>query len=110
MLDTSGPKTNNGNASSGKGKNAIKANKVFIYGEFDESIANDVIPALLEEIDKQKERKEGVIKIYIDSNGGYTRYLYSLLAILEDAKKAGVIIETYVFSYAYSCASMLAMA
>jgi ATP-dependent protease ClpP protease subunit len=92
------------------GLNFIKENSVFIYGDFGDSIAKDVIPALIKEVEKQKERKEGKIKFYIDSNGGYTRYLYNLLAIIEDAKKKGIIIETYVFGYAYSCGSMLACA
>jgi ATP-dependent protease ClpP protease subunit len=59
-------------------------------------------------VDKQKKLKEGTIKFYIDSNGGYTRYLFNLLAIIEDAKKKGIVIETYVFGYAYSCGSLLA--
>lgn len=90
--------------------NMVKGNKVFIYGDFDETIAKDVIPALIDEVEKQKALKNGVIKFYIDSNGGYARYLYDLLAIIEGAKKAGTVIETYVFSYAYSCGSVLACA
>lgn len=90
--------------------NSVKGNKVFIYGAFDESIAKDVIPALIDLVEAQKLLKVGNIKIYIDSNGGYARYLYDLLAIIESAKKSGVTIETYVFSYAYSCGSVLACA
>jgi ATP-dependent protease ClpP protease subunit len=115
MLDdaiepTADTKMNNGAIEHSKGSNFVKENNVFIYGEFNESIANTVVPALLEEIKKQKKLKEGKIRFYIDSNGGYTRYLYILLALIEDAKKSGIIIETYVFSYAYSCGSMLAAA
>lgn len=92
------------------GLNFMKDNSIFIYGHFDDSIAKEVIPNLLKEIEKQKDLKEGKIKFYIDSNGGYSRYLFNLLAIVEDAKKKGIIVETYVFGYAYSCGSMLACA
>ena len=92
------------------GLNFMKDGVVYIYGTFNDSIAKEVIPDLLKEVAKQKALKDGKIKIYIDSNGGTTRYLYNLLAILEDAKKGGVIIETYVFGYAYSCGSILACA
>lgn len=88
--------------------NTIKGNKIFIYGNFDDTIAKDVIPSLIELIDAQKLLKNGTIKFYIDSNGGYARYLYDLLALIEGAKKDGIIVETYVFSYAYSCGSVLA--
>ena len=91
-----------------KGMNFIKDNNVYIFGSFDESIAKNVIPLLLKEIDKQKNLKNGIIKFYIDSNGGYTRYLFNLLAIIEDAKKNGITIETHVYGYAYSCGSLLA--
>jgi ATP-dependent protease ClpP protease subunit len=106
MLDYSDAETHVGE----NALNTVKGNKVFIYGSFDESIAKDVIPALLEEVEKQKTLKAGTIKFYIDSNGGYARYLYDLLAIVETAKKLGVTVETYVFSYAYSCGSVLACA
>jgi ATP-dependent protease ClpP protease subunit len=92
------------------GLNFVKDNSVFIYGDFGDSIAKDVIPDLLKEIEKQSKLKDGKIKIYIDSNGGYTRYLFNMLAVIEDAKKKGIIVETYVFGYAYSCGSMLACA
>ena len=90
------------------GLNFMKDNSVFIYGNFEDSIAKDIIPGLLKEVEKQKDLKDGKIKFYIDSNGGYTRYLFNLLAIIEDAKKKGVTVETYVFGYAYSCGSLLA--
>ncbi len=92
------------------GLNFVKDGTVYIYGDFGDSIAKDVIPDLLKEVEKQKDLKKGKIKFYIDSNGGYTRYLFNLLAIIEGAKKEGIIIETYVFGYAYSCGSMLACA
>jgi ATP-dependent protease ClpP protease subunit len=90
------------------GLNFVKNGNIFIYGTFDSSIAKDIIPEMLLQVDAQKKLKDGKIKIYVDSPGGYTNYLYNMLAIIEDAKKNGVIIETYVFGNAYSCASVLA--
>jgi ATP-dependent protease ClpP protease subunit len=90
--------------------NFVKDGVVYIYGDFDDTIAKSVIPDLMKLVKEQEEKKNPIIKIYIDSNGGYTRYLYSLLAILEQAKAKGIVIETYVYAYAYSCGSLLACA
>lgn len=90
-----------------KDLNFIKENSVFIYGDFDDSIAKDVIPGLIKEVEKQKTLKNGVIKFYINSSGGDFFILTNLLAIIEDAKKNGVVVETYSLGKAYSCASIL---
>lgn len=82
----------------------------FIHGVFDETISTEIIPKFIEEIENKKKLKDGKIKFYISSNGGIIYYLQDLLALFERAKKEGVIIETYVFSHAYSCGSMLACA
>ena len=88
--------------------NYFKDGVFYIYGVFDESIAKEIIPNLIKEVDKQSGIKNGKIIIYIDSPGGYAHFLYSMLALIEKAKKNGVIVETHAYSYAYSCASMLA--
>lgn len=88
--------------------NFNEGNRFFIYGPFDDSIATDIIPDLIAEIECQKKLKEPKISFYIDSNGGSTRYLYNILALIESAKLSGIIIETYVFGVAYSCGSILA--
>ena len=91
-------------------QNFVKDNKIFIYGDFDESIAINVLPELLNILNVQVSNKKGLIKFYINSNGGETSYLYNLLAIIERAKVEGVTIETFVFGNAFSCGSLLASA
>jgi len=90
--------------------NFVKDGKIFIHGNFEDNISKEVIPQLIKRIEEEKLKKQGKIQFYIDSNGGYTRYLMDLLGLIENAKDNGVIIETFVFSYAYSCGSMLACA
>lgn len=88
--------------------NFVDGNNVYIYGEFDKTIAKDVIPQLVKESENQIKLKTGRINIYIDSNGGYSRYLYNLLGLIESLKKNNVIVATYVMGCAFSCASILA--
>jgi ATP-dependent protease ClpP protease subunit len=90
--------------------NFMESNNIFINGDFDDSIMKNIIPKLLKEIDIQADKKTPKIKIYIDSRGGYVNVLLNLLALIEIAKKKDIIIETYVFSRAYSCGSILACA
>ena len=88
--------------------NSIDGNSIFIHGIFDETISKNIIPKLIKEIDIQEKIKEGRLKFYINSRGGYAHMLLDLLALIEIAKKKGIIVETYVFAYAYSCGSLLA--
>lgn len=83
-------------------------NIIYIHDNFDDDIPRNILPHFDDFIKTEKEKKEGKIIIDIDSNGGYTRYLQSLLMRVEKAKKEGIIVETRVASYAYSCGSMLA--
>jgi ATP-dependent protease ClpP protease subunit len=91
-------------------KNFVANNKIYIHGNFDEDIIFNILPIFDDLIKNQKILKEGKISIDIDSNGGYARYLNSLLMRVEKAKQEGVIIETIVSAYAYSCGSLLAVA
>jgi ATP-dependent protease ClpP protease subunit len=92
------------------GLNFVKNGDVYIYGVFDDSIAKSVIPDLVKEIEAKKSKRDAKISFFIDSNGGETRYLFNLLALVEMAKAAGITIETNVFGHAYSCGSLLAAA
>jgi ATP-dependent protease ClpP protease subunit len=92
------------------GLNSFKDDTFYIYGLFDESIAKEIIPNLVKQINEKKNIKGSKIKFYIDSNGGYARYLYNLLSLIEQAKKEDIIVETNVYGYAYSCGSLLACA
>ncbi len=96
--------------SSPSSENFSRENNFYIYGDFDKSIAKEILPTLIKASEEQIAIKNGVIRFFIDSNGGYTRYLYNLLAILERAKANGVSVETYVFGDVYSCGSLLACA
>jgi ATP-dependent protease ClpP protease subunit len=86
--------------------NYIKDKRVYIFGEFDDSINQFIIPDLIAlGLEKQK---EATLEIYIDSNGGYTHVLKTLLGHIEALKHNGVIVKTYAYARAYSCASILA--
>jgi ATP-dependent protease ClpP protease subunit len=89
--------------------NFVDGDNVFIYGEFDKSFPECVISPLIKLVESKKQLKNGTINIYIDSNGGYARMVWNVVSILEEAKKSGVTIKTYVFGSAYSCGSILAI-
>lgn len=93
-----------------KESNFYEDNNFYIYGEFDESIATNIIPKLIKQIEEKKKFKDAKISFYISSDGGYAHILQSLLSLFEKAKKEGIIVETYVFANAYSCGSLLACA
>lgn len=84
------------------------SNVIYIHDIFDEDIVRNVLASFDLLIKEQSSKKDGKITIDIDSDGGYTRYLKSLLLRVEKAKKEGIIIETIVSASAYSCGSMLA--
>ena len=88
--------------------NFVTGTTIYIHADFDEDIICNVIPQFDKLIESEKAKKEGEITIDIDSDGGYTRYLKSLLMRVEKAKKEGIIIKTIVSASAYSCGSLLA--
>ncbi len=92
------------------GLNFSAGNGFYIYGEFDDTIMTNIVPALIKEIEYQKNLKESKIKFYINSNGGIADILFNLLSLIESAKKENIVVETYVFGKAYSCGSLLACA
>jgi ATP-dependent protease ClpP protease subunit len=88
--------------------NFIENDIVFIYGKFDDTISTHVIPGFFDLVKNESKKKDGKIVIDINSHGGYTRILYQLLAIIENAKSKGVIVETRALGVAMSCGSILA--
>ena len=82
---------------------------VFILGEFDETISQNVVPNLLKKINDEIGKPDAQIWFYINSNGGYCHELYNLLSLIDMAKSQGIKIYTVVMGRAYSCGSMLAM-
>ena len=89
-------------------QNFVYKNTIYIHDTFDSDIVREVLPLFDQLLIDEKSKKEGKIIIDIDSDGGYTRYLHSMISRVEKAKKDGIIIETRVSAYAYSCGSLLA--
>ena len=88
--------------------NFIENDIVFIHGDFDDTILSHVIPGVFDLVKNESKKKNGKIVIDINSYGGYTHILYQLLAIIENAKAAGVVVETRALGVAMSCGSILA--
>lgn len=83
---------------------------VYILGEFDESISENVVPALVKRIKElDGHTEDSKIFFYINSNGGFCHELYNLLALIDIAKQKGIEIYTIITGRAYSCGSMLAI-
>lgn len=86
----------------------IKNDTLYILGEFNQDISNNVIPELGDLISRFEQTKNPQFEIIINSCGGYTYELFGLLFYLDIMKAMGVRIITKVIGYAESCASMLA--
>ena len=96
-------------AQSQKSKNFVTDDgNVYILGEFDSSISTEVIYAVMSLIDQIAAIKDPVLNIYINSYGGEASVLFSLLSMLDIAKKKGISIHTHVIGVAYSAGSILA--
>lgn len=83
-------------------------NTIYIHGEFDDTMSENIIPLFHAAIERESKIKEGKIIIDIASHGGIANYLKIFLSLIEKAKKEGIIVETRVLSHAYSCGSLLA--
>jgi ATP-dependent protease ClpP protease subunit len=88
--------------------NFVSGDNIFIYGDFDDSFVQNIIDPFNTLITTKKTLKDAQVHIHINSNGGYTKFLYAMLALVESAKKLGIKVNTYVDGHAYSCASILA--
>lgn len=93
-----------------KSCNFVKNGKVYILGDFDDSISRYVIPDLADMIAEGAGQKDTMIPIYINSWGGEADKLESILSLLSIANRNGIKIVTYNIGVAYSCGSMLAAA
>lgn len=82
---------------------------VYIMGEFDDSVYQNVLPHFNKRIKEIANTKNPKITVYISSTGGRASVLLSLLSEFEFARKEGIIIETVVMGYAHSCGSLLAV-
>lgn len=82
---------------------------IFFIGDFDDG-AEDIVIPLTKQIQKQRERHDGRIDLYINSYGGYKHLVFQLVSMVEMAKAEGVVVRTIVPYIAYSAGSILAIA
>lgn len=83
---------------------------VFFLGDFDDHAEDEITVPLIREIEEQRKYRDGRIDLWINSFGGYAHLVYSLVALVELAKREGVIVRTIVPNIAFSAGSMLAIA
>lgn len=82
---------------------------VFTLFDFDDNMEANVPLALIEEIQKQRQLRNGRIDLYINSFGGYKHLVFQIISLLEVAKRDGVVVRTIVPDIAYSAGSILAI-
>ena len=92
-----------------KSTNFVRNGRVYILGDFDESISKFVIPDLNEMISDASGQKDVTIPFYINSCGGESDQLQSILSLIAIAKSMDIRIMTFVLGNAYSCGSLLAI-
>ena len=92
-----------------KSNNFVQTGKVYILGDFDDSISRYVVPDFMDLIALKTGEKEAVIPVYINSSGGYADKLQSLLSLFDIARMEGIKVATYNIGQAYSCGSLLAV-
>jgi ATP-dependent protease ClpP protease subunit len=85
------------------------AGNIYILGDFDSSISQNVVPGLVKRIQEETDKPNGQIWFYINSRGGYCHELYNLLSLIDVAKSVGIKIYTVIMGNAYSCGSILAI-
>jgi ATP-dependent protease ClpP protease subunit len=91
--------------------NFVKKNKLFIYGDIDESIPSTIIGPLIELIEKKKKEAEpDPIEVYVNSQGGDLWFAFEIIGWFEYAKTHNVPIHTYVMASAFSAGSLIAVA
>ena len=93
-----------------RAQNFITGNEVYIFGEFDADMTEHIIAPLATLIETKKTVKDATITVHINSNGGYAKYAWSIIGLLNSAKGAGIKVKTVVHADAYSCGSLVAVA
>jgi len=86
----------------------LQNNKLYVLGQFNQDISNNIIPQMDGIIADLSGTIEPEFEIIINSPGGYTNDLLSLLFYLDLMKKANIKIITKNIGEASSCAAMLA--
>lgn len=88
--------------------NFVRNGKVYILGDFDNTISRYVIPDLTDMVAEGINRSDLIIPFYINSYGGEANELDGLLSMIDMAKSTGITIVTYNIGVACSCGSILA--
>ena len=81
---------------------------LYVLGEFNQDVSNNIIPRMQSYVDTLSLLKDPKFEIVINSPGGYTNELLSLLYYLDEMKKNGIKIITKNVGEACSCGAMLA--
>lgn len=86
----------------------IENGTLYVLGEFNQDISNNVIPKMQEIMNGLSQTVDPQFEIVINSPGGYTNELLSILYYLDEMKKQGIKIITKNIGEACSCGAMLA--
>lgn len=91
-------------------QNWAKDTNFYIFDVIGEEFPKQIIVPFVEAIEKQLTKRDmGELNIYITSPGGYVKYGFDLIAHIERAKEASIVVNTYVTSEACSCGSLIAV-
>jgi len=93
--------------------NFYKNGKFYIYGDIDDTIPEQIIAPLGQQIHAAlslDKASRGAILIDICSDGGYYKYAMDIVNLIQFAQKNEIVVQTTVFSNAASAASMIAIA
>ena len=86
-----------------------KWNNFYIYGYIDDDFTEKIIIPFMEEMNKQKKLRAGVMNIYINSWGGELYKALELISLIEHCKFNGILVRTFVHGRAASAASLIAV-
>lgn len=86
----------------------LENNRLYLTGQMNENITNNVIPKLPEIIEDLSTKKNPSFEIIINSDGGYDVEMLSLLYYLDKMKEKNIEIITRVIGHAGSNASLIA--
>jgi ATP-dependent protease ClpP protease subunit len=81
----------------------------FIFREFDEVLLNETAPEIMRAAAMLPVHGSPRINLWINSPGGYTHVLKSILDAVELAQSRGVEVATYATGAVFSCGSLLAV-
>lgn len=83
---------------------------VFIIGDIEDDIPEQLFLPLTEAVETQSNLKDGKIVMYVNSHGGYSHFAFHVVELMEIAKRNGVIVQTVVMDQACSAGSVISVA